>query len=65
MVTKIKWVKTPLDTGAVQVTSTEDDFDKTIDESYDNIFYSISKFTRDGSGRTLDTVLKVELIGKY
>ena len=43
-----------------------DDLNCLLDESYDKIFNSISNFTRDGSGWSVDAVLKLELVvGRY
>ena len=44
----------------------DDDVDLLIDLSYDKILESVAKFTRDGSGWTVDSIRRVELIvGQY
>ena len=48
------------------LTDDNDELNCLLDESYDKIFNSISNFTRDGSGWSVDAVLKLELVvGRY
>lgn len=44
------------------LTDDTDELNQLLNASYDKIFESISKYTRDGSGWTVDVVLKVELV---